>query len=297
MPILPTNSPRDSRKTDQRGFAHLALILIVVVVVGVIGFAGWRVMSKNKTASTGNAVTDAVARITASKECLKDYNDKDLCKFLSSWNINKKFKTETTSTTDGKTTTSALAVDGDNSSIKLSGDVSMEVITIGDTTYTKAGTTWWKQTAKKAEPQTPVSKDDFAYSEPKEDSPEKDLTKYEKIGKEACGNLTCFKYKVVDPKDTDTTQHIWFDTKDYLIRKTLTESKDGSKSESVFSYDNVSVTVPSPVKELGPNQYIVPGQSEPQTLPAQPTEAETQALIKQYSQPSDLPTDQQDTEQ
>jgi Tfp pilus assembly protein PilV len=275
MPILPTNSPRDSRRTDQRGFAHLALILIVVVVVGVIGFAGWRVMSKNKTASTGNAVTDAVARITASKECLKDYNDKDLCKFLSSWNINKKFKTETTSTTDGKTTTSALAVDGDNSSIKLSGDVSMEVITIGDTTYTKAGTTWWKQTAKKAEPQT----------------------KYERIGKEACGNLTCFKYKVVDPKDTDTTQHIWFDTKDYLIRKTLTESKDGSKSESVFSYDNVSVTVPSPVKELGPNQYIVPGQSEPQTLPAQPTEAETQALIKQYSQPSDLPTDQQDTEQ
>lgn len=270
-------------KTDQRGIAHLALVALLVVVVGVVGFVALRVVNKDK--SINNKAADTVARIAASKECMNEFNDQDLCKFLNSWNTNQKFKLESSTAAEGKTSKTVMTVDGDKSYMKIDGEFAMEVITIGDTTYTKAGDTWWKQTAKKPEAtESPVSKDDFKFEEPKEGSQEKDLTKYEKVGKEACGNLNCFKYKVVDPKNTETTEHIWFDDKDYLIRKTLSESKDGTKSESLFSYDNISVTPPSPVKELGANQYIIPGQTEPQTMPTQPTEAEIQAQIQQYSQ-------------
>ncbi len=271
------------RSKDQHGFAHIVLIVVALVLVGAVGYVGFRTLSKN--GSLGDAVSNKVASIAASQECMKEYNDNDLCKFLSSWNANQKFKLESSTTAEGQTSKSIMTIDGDSTYLKMDGEYAMEVITIGDTTYTKAGDTWWKQTAKKTDESEPtISKDDFKFEEPKENTEEKDLTTYAKEGKEACGKFNCFKYKVVDPENADTTEYIWFDDKDYLIRRTLSEDKDGTKSESVFSYDNISVKVPSPVKELGENQYIMPGQSEPQTMPDQPTDAEIQAMMQQYAQ-------------
>jgi hypothetical protein len=266
----------------QRGFAHVIAIVAVIVMLGALGYVGFRAFS-NK--SIGDRAAEAVASIAASKECMDEYSDKDLCKFISSWNINEKFKLESTTTFEGQTSKSVMTIDGESSYYMMDGEFAMEVITIGDTTYTKAGDTWWKQTAVKADEAEPVpSKDDFKFEEPKAETEEKDLTKYVKVGKEACGDLNCFKYQVVDPKDAEMTEYIWFDDKDYLIRRTLSEDSDGTKSDSVFSYDNISVKVPSPVKELAPNQYIVPGQSEPQTMPDGPSEAELQEMMNQYSQ-------------
>jgi hypothetical protein len=271
------------RSNDQRGFSPIILIVVVLVLVGAVGYLGFKALSKN--GSLGDAVANKAASIAASQECMKEYNDNDLCKFLSSWSANQKFKVESSTTSEGQTSKSTMTIDGDKTYMKMDGEYAMEVITIGDTTYTKAGDTWWKQTAKKAEDtDATVDKDDFKFEDPKDDTEEKDLTTYVKEGKEACGKFNCFKYKVVDPEDTESTEYIWFDDKDYLIRRTLSEDKDGMKNESVFSYDNISVKVPSPVKELGENQYIMPGQSEPQTMPDQPTEAEMQAMMQQFGQ-------------
>lgn len=259
--------------TDQRGFAHLVLIVALVLVVGAVGYATWSLFNRDKT--LGGMAGDAVAKIVAGKECLNEFNDQDLCKFLNSWNANKKFKLDASSTVDGKTSRTVMTVDGDKSYMKMDGSYAMEVISMGDTTYTKAGEVWWKQTTKKTEvAESPVSKDDFKFEDPKEGSKDKNLTKYVKVGKEACGKLSCFKYQVSDPSNTYSNEYIWFDDEDYLIRKTVSEGKDGTRSESVFSYDNVSVSAPSPVKELAPNQYIIPGQSEPQTMPEVPTDYE-----------------------
>ena len=49
-----------------------------------------------------------------------------------------------------------------------------------------------------------------------------------------------------------STTYIWFDDRDYLMRKTTTQSPDGSTSEFTFSYDKASVSEPSPVKETPP---------------------------------------------
>lgn len=253
-------------QNDQRGIAHMALIAIIVVVVAAVGFAAWRVTQKDKETSN-NAITTELAKEVAT-ECKKQIDDKDLCKFFTSWGNTKKFGIESTDTREGATTKSVMKIDNGNTYMKLEGDMSYEVVTIGDTTYTKAGNTWWKQAVKPAQETTPtVNTDDFKFEEPNEEAPEADQTKYEKVGMEACGSHNCFKYKIVDPTNTETTEYIWFDDKDYLVRKTRNEDKDGSVSEQVYVYENISVTEPSPVKELGPNQYIMPGQAEPTTMP------------------------------
>jgi hypothetical protein len=44
---------------------------------------------------------------------------------------------------------------------------------------------------------------------------------------------------------------------------------DGTSTDSTFDYAKVTVSVPNPVQTLAPNQYILPGQSEPVTVPSQ----------------------------
>lgn len=270
-------------KSSQNGFVHIIAIVAAVILVGGLGYVGYRTFSNN---GLGGSSADRVARIMATKECMDEYDDADLCKFLNSWNDNQKVKIVTSSTIEGQTNTSTVTVDGDKSHMKIEGEIAMETITIGDTYYTKAGDFWWKQTTPKAEDtNTSVGLDDYDFKEPNEETEEKDLTKFVKSGKEACGDKNCFKYQIVDPENVETTEYIWFDDKEYLIRKSLSEGAE-SRSESVFSYEGISIAAPSSVKELGPNQYIVSGQSEPQTMHDMNTssEAEIQEMIEEYSE-------------
>jgi outer membrane lipoprotein-sorting protein len=248
-------------RKDERGIAHVEIIVIVVVVLAVAGFIGWRVLGQGGSKSSDSTATDKATQQALKAECEK-IDDDDLCKFFTSWKSSTKYRMIATG--DGQTST--FEIDGDNSRISVTGEMTYDVITIGKSTYTKAGDVWYKQTIK--DPEDDVSKEykqDF--TEPDESTPEADKTTYKKHGKEACGNLSCFKYEVVDPKQADVKEFIWFDDKDYQLRKVSHDGPDG-KSEMTFEYSNVSVKEPSPVKELGPDQYIVPGQSEPMTIPS-----------------------------
>ncbi|HUY85300.1 MAG TPA: exo-alpha-sialidase [Candidatus Dormibacteraeota bacterium] len=46
-------------KKNQKGFAHLGLILLVVIVLAAIGFVGWRVLNKNKSAGSPKTTTSS----------------------------------------------------------------------------------------------------------------------------------------------------------------------------------------------------------------------------------------------
>jgi hypothetical protein len=74
---------------------------------------------------------------------------------------------------------------------------------------------------------------------------------------------------VNDAKLPGSTGYIWFDMEEYLLRRYRLESS-GSIMDVSFTYEDISITEPSEVKILGPNQYILPGQNEPQTLTAAP---------------------------
>lgn len=257
------------RSHNQTGFAHLGIILAVVGVVAIGALVAWRFMgtAKDSTAS----VSSELAQKIASAKC--EYDDKDLCKFFVSFKEHKQYKMVTTAAGyegENGPTTSTYEVDGDNWRSVTTGQYASEIIMIGEfTTYTKAPNgTWWKQTREPSDAPvdtelTPTDTTDF--EEPTTDETA-DPTIYKALGKEACGTLTCFKYQVVDKSSEGTTQYIWFDTKDYQLRRT-TYASDGMSSDTTFSYDKVSVKAPGSFKELGPNQYLMPGENEPTTMP------------------------------
>lgn len=252
---------------NQHGLGHVLIIILAVVVLGGIGFAGYRVINKDKKSvadTAASAVSNAVKQ-AALKDCEKE-NDKDICKFYAKWELNQNFSM-TTVTEAGDTT--LYEIDGENTHMKSSGgDIQYEMITIGKVTYTKAGDKWYKQAEVETGTTTPTPDPKPEITDPKEDTTTEEgpKTEYKLIGKEACGKLTCFKYQIIYSDAPETKEYIWFDDKDYLTRKSRSETPEGF-SESTYEYNKVSVKEPSPVVELKANEYIIPGQTEPTTLP------------------------------
>jgi outer membrane lipoprotein-sorting protein len=235
-----------------------------LATVGGIGFV---VLSKNKdTTSVGESATQKAVDVAAKAECAK-LNDKDLCKFYSGWKMSKQYRMISSDPGGDEMTFEA---DRDKSRIIVSGKSTYEIITVGDATYTKAGDVWYKQLSNR--PNHSVSSDEYKveFDEPVDDveqAKNEFKTAYKRLGKEACGNLQCFKYELIDPENTDTQQFIWFDDKDYQLRRARTVTPDGTSNQT-FEYDNVSIKVPAPVKELAPDQMIMPGSNEPMTVPS-----------------------------
>jgi outer membrane lipoprotein-sorting protein len=219
----------------------------------------------------GSESETALSANKAAIEAACKETDKNICKFMASWQTHEYYTVKMKSTGGEADSESTYKSQGDNKFHMIvsatASSPAYETITIDKAMYTKAPNgVWWKQVLKDDEP---TNTPDFSFddSDDAENSDEPAAkTTYKNLGTETCGNLTCHKYQVITPGSEDT-EYIWFDTKDYQLRKQRTESKDGSVTESTFSYEKIAITAPSPVKELGPNQYLVPGENEPQTLP------------------------------
>lgn len=239
--------------SQQSGFHVVPVISIigVVLLVGVVGFLFWNNFGK----SANNVALDAASQ-KAREECEKDA-DKDICKFLTNWKMSTDYRI-TSVMDDG--TKSVFEIDGENTYMKSEGEFAYEVIMIGKVTYTKAGSTWYKSVEQQDSDPIEVGKMDF--DNPADD---KSKTTYKLISKEACGNLQCFKYQIIDTEDTESTNYVWFDDKEYKARKTLSEYTDG-KYEATYEYSNITVKVPSPVKDLKPGEVVMPGATEPTNM-------------------------------
>lgn len=258
-------------KSQERGIGHVGVIAIIVALLAV-GGVGWWVWQKNNS---------PLQKAIESAKC--DYEDKDICKFFASWKATENYTVESTAEADGQTITTTIQSEGkDKTHVTFAGGLTYETITIGDTVYTKAGDTWYKQTLSAEEVKNYQGDVDTDFTEPTNGG----KISYTKVGTEQCGDLTCFKYQIVDADTPDIKQFLWFDTQNYQLRRMQITNADGTVFEATFSYGKVSISEPSPVKELGANQYLVPGQSEPTTLPdagdMEMSEEELQDLINQY---------------
>ncbi|HKU18580.1 MAG TPA: hypothetical protein VJP80_04865 [Candidatus Saccharimonadales bacterium] len=266
----------------EQGVGHIGAIVVMVVVaaVAVSGYVVWK--KHNDMAGVNPAVSAALKNVQCSM------SDKDLCKFFASLKAQKYSTINSSTTADGKTNTSLIQTEGtDKFHMKSTGELTYETITIGNTIYTKDTTDnkWWKQTIAQAD----ISKYTDNTASPNLTEPDSTTTSkqptYKKLGTEACGNLTCFKYQVIDPNNPGTSEYIWFDTKSYQLRRDRTVD-GGTTLDSTFSYDTVTIVAPSPTKDLGANQYLVPGQSQPVTIPSAntstPSAQDLQNLINQY---------------
>ena len=266
---------------NQEGFAPIAIILIGVLVLGVVGYI---LTSKNKIGIVGTALN---------ANC--DLKDADLCKYVNQAMTGEYFKNGvimTTLTTDkaGKKSESVIEMDGKNNTkmITLQDDKEiMSIIRLGTINYSKDLTDgkWWKyesKTDQKSET-TDQKSEDIKEQVKKYTEEYKDKTSYKKIGKEVCGTLTCFKYQMTITDMPDYTQYIYFDDREYLMRKTRMEDKSGMVSETSYEYKTVSITAPTPIKEGNP--YIAGtgiNQEQLKKIQEQIKQSQTQEETKSY---------------
>jgi hypothetical protein len=246
-----------------RNSSPLVPILVGVAVLAIVGLVTWRIVTKVKTSNNSSA------QQTADAPC--DYDDKDLCKFFATHKAHDTYKVNGISTlADGTKTTTIFETQGtDKTHVTTTAEgVDLDIITIGSVTYTKASDdTWWKQTKPQDAPSDEYADDYQAdLKEPESSTPDGQKIEYKKIGTETCGDLQCFKYQVVDPGAPEQEQFTWFDAKDYQLRRQTIKDAEGS-NDMTFIYTGVSIGEPSPVKELGPNQILAPGQAEPSDAP------------------------------
>lgn len=235
-------------KKKKQGFSKV--ILLVIVGTLFVAGGGYFFLSKSGGLPAGLAPLNPVC----------EFNDPDLCKFVNNFSNIKNYSIQTTfflagGKEEGKSIFEAQGEDRSHIVNFLSGrGETSNWIIIGDTTYIKTylDNSWEKY----SQPLGEVEKDVKNYrSDFGGEKTTKDTTTYKKIGKELCESHQCFKYQLIDPSATDTTDYIWFDDREYRLRKTRTESSDGSVSDSIFSYEKISIVEPSPVRDVNPSLY------------------------------------------
>jgi len=241
---------------NQKGFAPVLIIIIIAVVA--LGVIGYLMTNKNKTG--GGITLPKFGGPALNANC--ELKDPDLCKYVNQTSTGDFMKNGVimkTTTTDksGKKTDSVFEIDGkENSRMTSSADgkQTMGFVHMGAVTYTLdvSDGKWWKYENKtdKISPEADKDQNLEQYKEQGKKIAEeiKDNTSYKKIGKEACGSLTCFKYQIIIKDMPDLTEYIYFDDREYLMRKTRTEDKSGMITETTYEYQSVSIKEPSPVK-------------------------------------------------
>lgn len=242
-------------RLNQRGIAHLAVLVLIVVAVGAIGFVGYTVSTKNKNNSSSKSSQVAQVSQPAVKvddTCLKQLNDKDLCKFATNVKALDKtsFVENLSMSNESGSTTMKISQDanGNNeASFKMAG-FDFDVITVGGYIYSKDSGVWVRYPAGSdlAPPAEDPLKDMNLFDA--KDYTDGGKVTFKKVGTEACGSVTCFKYDVTDRSDTGGQYSMWFDTKDYQLRRMYFKSGAETFDLSI-SYENVKVAAPATWKD------------------------------------------------
>lgn len=234
----------------------MVIVAIVVVVILLVAGGYFYIMNKTGDANPITALKKTTASVTLNDKC--DYNDPDLCKFINAQAKQTKYEVTMTGTENGEESTSTFTIDGAKTHMVIkAGDQNYNTITIDKTTYTKdpSDNKWWKQTT--TDTADTSTADEVKFEAPSATASAEEKTTFTKVGKEACGKLTCFKYTSVTGTDSGSTETLWFDDTQYLLRKMTTTSADGTIT-MVYAYDNISVTAPSPTKDVADGQMVMP---------------------------------------
>jgi len=243
---------RQQINNDERGMAHVMVAVLVVVVLVAIGLVGWRVMAKKNDKTPADKTTTVAAASAAYTSCLAQFHDTTLCHFAEAESAKPidKAAYQATLTTDQSGTASTLvfAQDGNgNTSLTTSGGSASEqlnTVTYAGVTYIKNGSVWIKYPTTSTPAQTTDPSSDLTFMS--------SLTSehFTKVDSEACGSLTCLKYKLTDTATPTATDYVWFDTHDYLLREFSSTDPSSGTTDMKLSYQAVSISVPSPVQDL-----------------------------------------------
>lgn len=230
---------------DMRGLADMTLIVVILAVVGIGGFAVWRVTSYNNNKDAdGKALNDGSGRNTAtlSDECVQATGDENICRLGSIATDLSQFASEIKGTWNGDNI--VMRYDG-KGNMEMEGFV--EGKTVGGRNYVYIFDGWYDTTGDSAHQAQTVPMD-FGFATTAG-------IKYENLGKEACGDHTCFHYRMTGGLLGDGVVECWFSDKDYLPRKCVaTGGLTGRMSLDIEYRDDITISAPEgakPVSEVG----------------------------------------------
>ncbi len=255
--------------SSERGIAALAIIG-VIILIGAVGGAGYYVTTKERDPETNTTRLNKEEQKQVEAECKKEIDDKDFCKFASNFNGGGEYKITMTTTAGSEVGVFTAEIDGANSSTVVSSgneEVSKYILLDNNSyVYDKEKAIWYKNSSTAPNPNSLSDGINEVFDFEKE-KPEAERIVYEANGKEKCGNQNCFKYKIVDPKQPELQQLVFFDDEDYKLRR-FTTSNDGASTDATFEYVDINIVIPSPVEDA------------PQSVNGDmPTEAEIQEMM------------------
>lgn len=237
-------------KLNQAGLGAPLIILVVVALLG-IGGAGYYVYTQQKD-KDGSSASQTPEQQAAEAECKSVVSDENICKLAGNWSMSGQTRSVITSTTaDGQTGTITIESDGQGNSrfvTTSNGQTVGGFVHYNNATYVQnpGDGSWTKYAGDQEDNYDPLDDFDSTFDF-EEDKPEAERTQYKALGKEACGEHTCFKYQVIDPTKPADEMFIWFDDQEYKLRRLTFKNDEQNGSMEIF-YESVNITEPSPVK-------------------------------------------------
>jgi len=241
---------------DERGIAHLFLILLIVGVVGVGGFAFWRVSSyNNNDGENANGIehNDGSGNnsATVSDDCIAATHDENICHLGAITDLSK-YPAEVVMTTEGAEgpVTFTVKYDGKGNH-QVSSDL-VNGITVGGKNYVEVSGQWWDASGDNT--QTVSDPVNFGIATTA------GIT-YTNQGKVACGDDTCFKYHLSGGILGEGTVDVTFGDKDYLPRHYDANNilfGQGGRIVMDITYKSVTITAPGgarPISEMTADDF------------------------------------------
>ena len=252
----------------------IIVILAIIVLTGAYFF-----MQKNKPLSVENTAEKA-----AVAEMLADCKyDKDVCAyFVAQAKAMENGVVINTIANLGEygTSTSEMKMNGNDMEVNSYKDGQLEsaMISVDGATYFKdlKDGAWYSMGnagENVGDPKESLVEIQATYNEDNLDM------QIKKISSEACGNLTCDKYEIIDVMGEDEAKtYVWIDTKEHLARRMEFSFKGGSNVME-YKYEAVQISKPSPIKEMP--MFDAPGSSEGESG-EMPSQAEIEQMMKDY---------------
>jgi len=244
-------------------------VLFLCITVGILavgGFIVYKTLNKSggsplsmvKDLASGNTLLPR-----ATENDFASISDPLIRKHLAAQVNASSYRTTSTSNGMGHNDSQIMefVIKGQDVSFRMAqtidGKPTSDMITIGDVTYVKdfKDNSWWMQKAKPSEEMGTKNDDnEYKVDDIKDEYMKKVDVVYTKLGEEACGTRTCYKYQEVSDDNKEAKRVFWFDTKELLLRRE--ESGFGEfASVSEYTY-GITLNAPSPTKQVPEGKSI-----------------------------------------
>lgn len=233
-------------ETQKPSGSKMSPVIIFLILLLAIG--GYFFFQQKK----GPAVSPEMK--AAQEAVLKDcVFDKEFCMYAANAVVamGSGYSVTSESEYEGKKTVTKIQMDGKNntqSTSMIDGKEEGTYLVFDNTTYVKnADSDSWiayppMKEEGKADKQGFFDVESFKSEMAQFAKDKENDLQVKKQGTEKCGNLTCVIFEMTD-KTTSTTTRLWIDTKEYLARKMVTPSSEGSITMT-FDYSPVIITKP-----------------------------------------------------